>query len=598
MSVGLDDRRRGGTHLIISTDFTASGRTRSGCGQRRGSRLGRSLVAAAALSLPMQACTDENVTQVRVSSVTVAPEMVTVVVGDQVTLTATITDHVGEVVTGASPSWSSEAPSVATVDSAGVARGLSEGAAVIRATFGGASATATVRVVPGPGIDASLAAVALRSGAGGPPPQPVIVHVSNSGTGALTGLAASVEYPSGAPQWLQATLAGTTAPTTLTLTARTSGLAPGVLSATVSITSVLPNVPSVGISVTLTLAGFSLAETGGATVASEAGSADTLMVVLDTRPSEAVVFSVSGDPTEVAASPSTLSFEPDEWDVPRAITLVGIDDFIDDGDQVTNLTISVVPVASDDAYAGVPPKTIRVTTIDNDAPAGLTVTESGGDTRVSEGKTTDTFDVALTTQPATDVVLTITSADRGEVLVSPSTLIFGRSNWNQPHTVTVRGVDDFADDGDQVTGVTIAVVAVVSDDAFDAVPPSIVAVTNTDDDDPAGLSIEETGDTRVGEGGTTDIFTVALTSQPATDVVLTVTSGDTGEVIVTPSTLTFTSANWDVPQTVIVRGFDDLFDDGDQVTLVTVAVLAVVSDDSYDGLTPRAVSVTTTDNDG
>jgi len=545
----------------------------------------------------MQACTDENVTQVRVSSVTVAPAMVTVVVGDQVTLTATITDHVGEVVTGASPSWSSEAPSVATVDSAGVARGLSEGAAVIRATFGGASATATVRVVPGPGIDASLAAVALRSGAGGPPPQPVIVHVSNSGTGALTGLAASVEYPSGAPQWLQATLAGTTAPTTLTLTARTSGLAPGVLSATVSITSTLPNVAGVEVAVTLTLAGFSLAETGGGTVVSEAGSADTLMVVLDTRPSEAVVFSVSGDPTEVAASPSTLSFEPGEWDVPRAITLIGIDDFIDDGDQVTNLTISVVPVASDDAYAGVPPKTIGVTTIDNDAPAGLIVTETD-DTRVSEGGTTDTFTVALTTQPATDVVLTITSADRGEVLVSPSTLIFGRSNWNQPQTVTVRGVDDFADDGDQVTGVTIAVVAVVSDDAFDAVPPSIVAVTNTDDDDPPGLSIEETGDTRVGEGGTTDIFTVALTSQPATDVVLTVTSGDTGEVIVNPSTLTFTSADWDVPQTVIVRGVDDLFDDGDQVTLVTVAVLAVVSDDSYDGLTPRAVSVTTTDNDG
>jgi hypothetical protein len=166
-----------------------------------------------------------------------------------------------------------------------------------------------------------------------------------------------------------------------------------------------------------------------------------------------------------------------------------------------------------------------------------------------------------------------------------------------PQTVTVRGVDDSADDGNQVTPITIAVVAVVSDDAFDAVPPSSVSVTTTDDDERAGFAVEQTGDTRVSEGGTTDIFTVSLTSQPATNVVLLITSGDTGEVIVTPPTLTFTSADWDAPQTVIVRGVDDALDDGDQVTDVTIAVLAVVSDDAYDGVPSYVVSVTTTDND-
>ena len=41
------------------------------------------------------------------------------------------------------------------------------------------------------------------------------------------------------------------------------------------------------------------------------------------------------------------------------------------------------------------------------------------------------------------------------------------------------------------------------------------------------------------------------------DVVLNVTSGDTGEATVSPSTLTFTAANWNQPQTVTVTGVDD-----------------------------------------
>jgi hypothetical protein len=233
-----------------------------------------------------------------------------------------------------------------------------------------------------------------------------------------------------------------------------------------------------------------------------------------------------------------------------------------------------------------------VTTIDNDDPPGLIITESG-DTRVSESGTTDEFTVALTTQPATDVVLTVASTDLGEVRVaSASTLIFGRTNWTVPQTVTVTGVNDSQNDGNQVTPIRIEVVAVVSDDAFDAVPPSTVTVINEDDDEPAGFAVEEPGgDTRV-TAGTTDVVLVSLTSQPATNVVLLITTEPAGRVIATPSTLTFTSNNWHVPQTVIVRGVSA----GNHQTNMTIAVLAVVSDDAYDGVPPHVVTVTTTDN--
>ena len=102
---------------------------------------------------------------------------------------------------------------------------------------------------------------------------------------------------------------------------------------------------------------------------------------------------------------------------------------------------------------------------------------------------------------------------------------------------------------------------------------------------------------RVTEAGGTAAFTVLLTAQPVTNVVLTVTSGDTGEAAVGPAVLTFTPADWNSAQTVTLTGVDDLDRDGDQITTVTVAVDAGQSDDRFDAVAAQAVSVTTTDDD-
>ncbi len=64
------------------------------------------------------------------------------------------------------------------------------------------------------------------------------VSVTNSGGGSLSGLAVgTISYGAGASGWLTASLGGTIAPTTLTLSANLSGLAPGTYTATVPITS-------------------------------------------------------------------------------------------------------------------------------------------------------------------------------------------------------------------------------------------------------------------------------------------------------------------------------------------------------------------------
>jgi hypothetical protein len=111
-----------------------------------------------------------------------------------------------------------------------------------------------------------------------------------------------------------------------------------------------------------------------------------------------------------------------------------------------------------------------------------------------------------------------------------------------------------------------------------------------------GFNLSRTSLT-VDESGTTQTFTVFLTGQPETDVVLNVSTSDSTEATVDLVTLTFTTANWDTPQTVTITGEDDSVSDGDQTATITISVDAAASDDAYDAVAAQTVTVTTTDDD-
>ena len=63
--------------------------------------------------------------------------------------------------------------------------------------------------------------------------------------------------------------------------------------------------------------------------------------------------------------------------------------------------------------------------------------------------TTDTFTIRLDSQPNTRVQLNFTSLDTDEFSVSPVGHIWTDSDWNTAKTVTVTGVADDQDDGNQ-----------------------------------------------------------------------------------------------------------------------------------------------------
>ena len=199
----------------------------------------------------------------------------------------------------------------------------------------------------------------------------------------------------------------------------------------------------------------------------------------------------------------------------------------------------------------------------------------------------------LRSQPTADVTIGLSSNDTTEGTVSPSTLTFTTVNWNVAQTVTVTGVNDDLDDGDIVYRIVTAA-AVSADLNYGGFDPIDVLVTNTDDDT-AGITVTPTSGLTTTEAGGTATFTVVLNAQPTADVAIGLSSSNTAEGTVGPS-LTFTSANWNTPQTVTVTGVNDALDDGDiAYTIVTAA--ATSADALYNGINAADVAVTNTDND-
>ncbi len=161
-------------------------------------------------------------------------------------------------------------------------------------------------------------------------------------------------------------------------------------------------------------------------------------------------------------------------------------------------------------------------------------------------------------------------------------------------TVTVTGVDDAVDDGD-VTYSIVTAAATSADAIYNGINAADVAVTNTDNDG-SGITVTPISGLTTTEAGGTATFTVVLTSQPTANVTIALSSSDPPKATVAPASLTFTSVNWNVAQTVTVTGVDDILDDGDVAyTIVTAA--AVSTDATYNGFNANDVAVTNTDND-
>lgn len=292
-----------------------------------------------------------------------------------------------------------------------------------------------------------------------------------------------------------------------------------------------------------------------------------------------------------------LTFTNANWNTPQTVHVAAVDDQLREG--VHSTVISHTAASADPAYNAPTLPDLTVAINDNEGAVGsVIVEESDGITVVAEhttpGTFADTYTVRLGSAPSSPV--TLTARGNAQLNLSPATLSFDSGNWSTPQTVTVTAVND-SFSSELVHLGYIGHVASSADPNYAGIgaPGAVAFVGDNNSAGSNGITVRHTGgdsaaNTTVTEGGSSDAFVVGLNRAPTGTV--TVSVGSNARVTRTPATLTFTTANWQMPQVVTVTAVDDAIANGSS----TFNLLLSSSGGGYSSSVNAAVTVL--DNDG
>ncbi len=294
------------------------------------------------------------------------------------------------------------------------------------------------------------------------------------------------------------------------------------------------------------------------------GGTKAVKVHLAFEPDQNVVVSLTSDtPTAATVTPvDGLTFTPGDYNADKTFTIKAEQD-VDVDDATASVAVTSPSLAT---------KTVAVTVDDDDVQHFLT--DLNNNTIALNEGTPSTFSVSLAYKPSSNVSVTVASTDTGAVTVAPSPLTFTPANYAVPQAVTITPVQDPDTLPESVT-VNLTSTGITT-------LPVTAGVT---DDDQQTLVV--VGSSVTMNESATATFTVALQFQPAANVTVGLVSNGTGVATVSPSSLTFTSANFAMPQTVTVTGVDDVNVVPDSTTITV----------SSSGVTPKTVNVTVNDLD-
>ena len=286
---------------------------------------------------------------------------------------------------------------------------------------------------------------------------------------------------------------------------------------------------------------------------------------------------VSNDTGAAQVNPATLTFTSANYTNPQNVAVTAVEDR-----DLANETVIVTltsPVAAN------VPLTVNITDDDTQ-----TIQVSQTVVNLDENEAT-TIAVTLGFAPTNNVQITIVSGDGAAVAVNPPALTFTPQTFSSPQLVTITALDD-VDTTDEAVNVVLAGAGA---------PDQAIAVT-VDDDDDQFLILSATRVTVTEESVAPSTFTIRPAFDPGTPLIVTITSRDPAAATMTPGTLTFTSANYQTPQTISVNGVMDV-DIADETvrvdvtspTTAAVEVVVIVTDDDDQALVVNPVSVNLTE---
>ncbi|MEE2903460.1 MAG: myxococcus cysteine-rich repeat containing protein [Myxococcota bacterium] len=299
--------------------------------------------------------------------------------------------------------------------------------------------------------------------------------------------------------------------------------------------------------------------TSGLTV--QEGGTASFNVQLQFQPFNDVVVSVlSNNVAAFRPNSSRLRFTPSDWDVPRVIQVDGLQDA-----DLANETGVLLIRAS-----GLRNVVLPVTVTDDDTQSFVLSNDSIQFGESSSGA----FNVSLSYQPSSDVVVNVVTSDQNAVSPSPTSLTFTSANYDTPQVVSLSSTDD-TDLTNESATITVSAAGLTS---------AAVAVTVIDDD--VQNFLLSTSALSLNEQGASSVIDVSLTQQPAGNIVTNVLVSNP-DLNINPTSITFTPSNWNTPQQINLNAANDL-DTLNETAQVEFSASGVLS---------QSVSVTIIDND-
>ena len=166
-------------------------------------------------------------------------------------------------------------------------------------------------------------------------------------------------------------------------------------------------------------AGITITSEDGQVEIAEGGATDTYMMVLDAPPTDDVIINITSD-TESIASPATITFTPDNWDIPQQAIVTAIDDFEVEGSHTSTINHSIS--SADPSYDDIT-KTLVATITDDDNSPPEAVDDS---VTLTEGTTAAIAVLSNDSDPEGDPieVIAFTSAAQGTVSIEDNLLTY------------------------------------------------------------------------------------------------------------------------------------------------------------------------------
>jgi len=321
----------------------------------------------------------------------------------------------------------------------------------------------------------------------------------------------------------------------------------------------------------------------------ESGGSATFTVVLDapfTAETDTLTIDVSSlNTAEGTVLPAQLTFDISNWYIPQTVTVTGANDVVSDGPVLYIVDLATV-VSSDASYAGIDPVNVSVTNNDNDVAVEVVVSSVSA-TEGTAGQVKFIRSGEITAPLTVDYSVSGTANGADYSGLSSSVVIPAGTD---EVTLDVYTLSDWIAEPDETIVVTLLVGA-----GYSLGLPADTTLTIFNDD-VASISVLPTSKLTTTESAGTATFSVSLTSQPAADVTVGLSSDNVSEGVVTPSQFVFTPSNWGAQLATVIGVDDGNTLDGDvDYNIVTAA--AVSSDSDYNALNAIDVLVANRDND-